>query len=56
MNIKHDRNKVLQLGVKLFWCKGYHHLGVDEICKTTGMTKGAFYNAFKSKENFRSPV
>jgi TetR/AcrR family transcriptional repressor of nem operon len=52
MNIKHDRDKVLQSGVQLFWHKGYHHLGVDEICKTTGMTKGAFYNAFKSKENF----
>lgn len=32
--------------------KGYNSLGVDEICKVTGMTKGAFYNAFKSKEQF----
>ncbi len=52
MNIKHDKEKVLEKGVQLFWCKGYSNLGVDEICKTTGMTKGAFYNAFKSKENF----
>jgi TetR/AcrR family transcriptional repressor of nem operon len=52
MNIKHDREKVLKEGVELFWCKGFSNLGVDEICKTTGMTKGAFYNAFKSKENF----
>jgi TetR/AcrR family transcriptional repressor of nem operon len=52
MNIKHDREKVLRKGVELFWCKGYNNLGVEEICRTTGMTKGAFYNAFKSKENF----
>jgi TetR/AcrR family transcriptional repressor of nem operon len=52
MNIKHDKEKVLEKGVQLFWCKGYSNLGVEEICNTTGMTKGAFYNAFKSKENF----
>jgi TetR/AcrR family transcriptional repressor of nem operon len=52
MNIKHNRDKVLKLGAQLFWCQGYHNLGVDKICKTTGMTKGAFYNAFKSKEKF----
>lgn len=52
MNIKHDREKVLQLGLQLFWSKGYNKLGVNEICETTGMTKGAFYNAFKSKEGF----
>lgn len=52
MNIKHNKENVLKQGVQLFWCKGYSNLGVDEICKSTGMTKGAFYNAFKSKENF----
>ena len=25
-------------------------MGVDKICRETGMTKGAFYNSFKSKE------
>lgn len=38
--------------MELFWAKGYHNLGVAEICRETGMTKGAFYNAFKSKENY----
>jgi len=52
MNLKHDKEKVLKTGLQLFWSKGYNSLGVDEICKTTRMTKGAFYNAFKSKENF----
>jgi TetR/AcrR family transcriptional repressor of nem operon len=52
MNIKHDKENVLKIGLSLFCNKGYFSLGIDEICKVTGMTKGAFYNAFKSKEQF----
>jgi len=52
VNVKHDRNKVLQTATGLFCEKGYSALGVDEILKQTGMTKGAFYNAFRSKEAF----
>lgn len=52
MNIKHDKEIVLKTGLGLFCNKGYNNLGIDEICKVTGMTKGAFYNAFKSKEQF----
>lgn len=52
MNIKHDKEKVIKIGINLFCSKGYSNLGIDEICKSTGMTKGAFYNAFKSKEQF----
>ncbi len=52
MNIKHNKETVLKTGLGLFCKKGYNSLGIDEICKITGMTKGAFYNAFKSKEQF----
>ena len=52
MNIKHDRTKVVEKGIELFWQNGYNNLGVDAICKSTGMPKGAFYNAYNSKENF----
>lgn len=52
MNVKHNKESVLKIGLNLFCTKGYSNLGVDEICKVTGMTKGAFYNAFKSKEQF----
>ena len=52
MNQRHDRSQVLAEGLQLFWTKGYSSLGVDEICAATGMAKGAFYHAFKSKENF----
>ena len=52
MNVKHNKEEVLKTGLGLFCNKGYNSLGIDEICKVTGMTKGAFYNAFKSKEQF----
>ncbi|MHA8049772.1 TetR/AcrR family transcriptional regulator [Aquirufa sp. ROCK-SH2] len=52
MNKKHDKEEVVRLGLALFCKVGYSALGIDEICKKTGMTKGAFYNAFKSKELF----
>ncbi len=52
MNYKHNREEVVLKGIDLFWNRGFHNLGVDQICKDTGMTKGAFYNAFKSKEQF----
>ena len=52
MNIKHDKVKVIQSGIELFWKKGYNSVGINEICEVTGMTKGAFYNKFKGKEQF----
>jgi len=52
MNIKHNKEAVLKTGLGMFCNKGYNSLGIDELCKVTGMTKGAFYNAFKSKEAF----
>jgi TetR/AcrR family transcriptional repressor of nem operon len=52
MNIKHNKEEVLKTGLGMFCNTGYNKLGIDEICKVTGMTKGAFYNAFKSKEQF----
>lgn len=44
--------KVLESGLGLISAQGYSQIGVDKICEHTGMTKGAFYNAFKSKEKF----
>jgi len=52
MNYKHNKETVVNKGIELFWEKGFHNLGVNEICSKTRMTKGAFYNAFKSKEFF----
>ena len=52
MNKKHNKEEVLNNGMNLFWKKGYKSVGINEICNVTGMTKGAFYNKFKGKEQF----
>ena len=52
MNKKFDREDILKTAIDLFNCQGYTALGVNEILEKTGMSKGAFYNAFESKENY----
>ena len=52
MNKRHDRSEALKKGMELFHQKGFHNVGLAEICSTTEMQKGTFYNAFKSKEEF----
>ncbi len=52
MNQKFIREEILEKGAELFSSLGYSALGINEVLKQTGMSKGAFYNAFKSKENF----
>ncbi|MFT4727882.1 MAG: TetR/AcrR family transcriptional repressor of nem operon [Granulosicoccus sp.] len=52
MNQKHDIDEVLSIGCRVFCGQGYSKLGMAELCRETGMTKGAFYNAFGSKQMF----
>ncbi|MBK8556697.1 MAG: TetR/AcrR family transcriptional regulator [Lewinellaceae bacterium] len=52
MNIKHDKETVIQKGLNLFCTEGLNAVGLAKICQYTGITKGACYNAVKSKEAF----
>ena len=47
---KRSRNKLLEAAEKCFTKYGLDASGVDEICKTAGMSKGAFYHHFSSKQ------
>lgn len=46
------KKHVLACGVRLFARKGYHKTSIDEIAKEAGISKGAFYLYFSSKESF----
>ena len=35
MNLKHDRDLVIQKGIQLFCSQGYTNLGIDKICLET---------------------
>src|SRR3970040_3150234 len=44
------RSRILESAVKLFSNRGYNAASVDDICKDAGISKGAFYHHFKSKQ------
>ena len=44
------REKLLEAGTELFRRRGYVATSVDEICHAAGVTKGAFFHHFESKE------
>jgi len=43
------KQKLLDVAMKLLWEQSYGAVGVDDICKQAGVTKGSFYFAFPSK-------
>jgi AcrR family transcriptional regulator len=44
------RNHILEVSVQLFSKSGYDATGVAEICQAAGVSKGAFYHHFPSKQ------
>lgn len=42
--------RILDAAVKRFSISGYNGASVDEICKEAGVSKGAFYHHFPSKQ------
>jgi AcrR family transcriptional regulator len=45
------RSKILISAAKLFSAKGYNAASVDDICADAGISKGAFYHHFKTKQD-----
>jgi TetR/AcrR family transcriptional regulator, transcriptional repressor for nem operon len=45
------RDKLLQSALKLIRTKGFGATTVDDLCRDAGVTKGAFFHHFKSKED-----
>jgi len=44
------RTKIMDAAIKLFSQQGYNKASVDDICTEAGISKGAFYHHFKSKQ------
>ncbi|HWP21015.1 MAG TPA: TetR/AcrR family transcriptional regulator [Burkholderiaceae bacterium] len=44
------RTRILDAALTLFREKGYTATTVDDLCRTAGVTKGAFFHHFESKE------
>ena len=46
------RERLLDIGVAMFIDQGFHGTGIQEVVDQVGISKGSFYNYFKSKEEF----
>lgn len=44
------RTKIMESAIKLFSSRGYAAASVDDICTEAGISKGAFYHHFESKQ------
>ena len=59
MSVKHTaetRARILQVAGRLFRERGFDGIGVADLMKSAGLTHGAFYNHFESKETLASDV
>jgi len=45
------QDRILQSARQLFTAQGFEHTGVDQICRNAGISKGAFYHHFCSKDD-----
>ena len=45
------RARILEAAVKQFAINGYNTTSVDSICEQAGVSKGAFYHHFKTKQD-----
>jgi AcrR family transcriptional regulator len=44
------RAKIIESAIKSFSTRGFNAASVDDICKDAGISKGAFYHHFESKQ------
>ena len=49
MNAMDTRIRLLETALDLIWKSNYNSVGVNDICKEAGVTKGGFYHHFESK-------
>ena len=53
---RHSREKILKAAMALFGKQGLQATGIDQIMKKAGLTAGAFYAHFESKEDLIEQV
>jgi len=47
-----SRNKILDSAAEYFTEHGIGETDIDEICRKAGLTRGAFYHHFPTKQQF----
>lgn len=52
LGVDERRNQLLELGLQLFSDHSYDELGVDDIARAAGISKGLLYHYFSSKRDY----
>lgn len=47
-----SKKEIIRKGVDLFRSQGFHNTGINDILDTCDISKGSFYNYFRSKEGY----
>ena len=50
-HLPETKRKLVDAGVSLMRHRGFNATTVDDICTAAGVTKGAFFHYFKSKDD-----
>src|SRR5204862_7791127 len=50
------RTRLLEAAMQVIRAQGYSATTVDDICRAAGLTKGAFFHHFRSKEDLAVAV
>ena len=53
---KKTKQEILETATRLFAEKGLENVNVEDVVKELGVTRGAFYHYFKSREELISGV
>lgn len=51
MSAQETQTRLLETAMDLIWHSNYSAVGINDICKQAGVTKGGFYHHFESKAN-----
>ena len=44
------KNNIIRVALNLIQKKGYHNMSIRQLCQEAGISTGAFYHHFSSKE------
>jgi TetR/AcrR family transcriptional regulator, transcriptional repressor for nem operon len=49
--VSDSKRKLLETAMEMIWRRSYGSVSVEDICTESGVNKGSFYHAFKSKSD-----
>ncbi|GAA4337017.1 TetR/AcrR family transcriptional regulator [Pigmentiphaga soli] len=55
-NTSAPKEKILKAAARLFAERGYHGIGIEDLCRALGVSRGALYHHIRSKEDLLEDI